>query len=246
MAGPGSAGPEVYDSSSEPLTPQKGDFWYDGSVLRLRRGAGWLTIGGDVNALSNNISVVSAAVVSVEAHAVAASAAATSVDTRVNTVSQQVSVLSQAASVLSAGLGTVQLKVASNAQIISGTTTTKISGLSASVASAAIYQIEGNVLFNMSVVDTTLFNISGPATTSVRLKWQIGKDQSSQVVQHVQAFGDNASATISTVSAYTAKLDGVIVTGAAAGTVQLFAFASAAGADINIKKGSYLRAYKIG
>ena len=231
MPKPGAGGAEHYNQTTAPLTPAPGDTWFDGTDLQLYTNTGWVIPGGQKD-ISARVSVLSQAV--------------SVISQQVSVLSQAHSVLSQAFSAVSAGLGTVQLKVAGDAQVISGTTTTKISGLSASVTSAAIYQIDGNVLFNMSAVDTALFNVSGPASTSVRLRWEIGKDQSSQVVQFVQTFGDNASATISTTSAYTAKLEGVIVTGATAGTVQLYAFASVAAKDINIKKGSYLRAYKIG
>mgnify|MGYP001579874528 FL=1 len=246
MPRPGAGGPETYVQTTAPLTPAIGDHWLDGSTDRVYTQTGWQPPSTGDTTLSNAVSVLSDKLSVLSQQVSVISNQVSVISQKVSVLSQAHSVLSQAMSVLSAGLGTVQLKVVSNAQVISGTTTTKISGLSCSVASAAVYQLDGNILFNMSVADTVLFNLSGTVSTAVAVKVVIGKDQSSQVVQNLQAFGTNASATISTTSLYMAKIDGVIVTEDAAGTVQLYTFASAAGNDINIKKGSYLRAFKIG
>ena len=217
-----------------------------------------------ISVLSQGLSVVSQALsVLSQATSVADAALSVRIDTQsqavsvlsqavsvisqqVSVLSQQVSTLSQAVSVISAGLGGVQLKVASNAQVISGTATVAISALSAVVTSAAVYQIDATVVFNMSVANGIIFNLSGPVSATIAGKFQVGTGVSSLSTENFQAFPATISVLPSTTSIFTCKLDGVLRTSATAGTLQLYALASAAGADINIRRGSYFRAYKIG
>ena len=308
MPRPGASGSEVYFGKTGPLSPEKGDFWYDTSAttLNFHNGVSWLAVAvsaGQFDTLSNSISVLSAAVsvlsqaqsaasntisvlsqaVSVLSQAVSVVSQAQSVlsqavsvlsqkvsvlsvavDTisnavsvisqQVSVISQQVSVLSQAHSVLSqafsslsAGLGTVQLKVVGNAQIISGTTTTKISGLSVACAAAAIYQVEAQVLHNISVASGVLFNVSGTtsALSTFAGDWDAGSNVSVRTREHFQNFPWTISIPAGGTSTYTTRLNAIVKTSAAF-TIQMYALASAAGQDINIKPGSYIRAYKIG
>ena len=307
MPRPGAGGSEVYFGKTGPLSPEKGDFWYDTSAttLNFHNGVSWLAVAvsaGQFDTLSNSISVLSQAVsvisqaqsvvsaaVSVLSQAVSVlsqtvsvlsqaqsvlsqavsvlsqkvsvlSVAVDTISNAVSVLSQQVSVLSQSQSVLSqalsvlsqafsalsAGLGTVQLRTASNAQVISGTTTTKISGLSVSCGASGIYEIAGKILYNMSVANGVLFNLSGNTSTLVMgARLTGGQAISSREVANQQGFPWQISLQPTTVSIFVVTIDGIINTSAAV-TLQAFAWASAAGADINIKKGSFLRAYKIG
>lgn len=220
------------------------------------------------SSLSNAVSVLSQAV-SVMSQAVSVLSNSVSVlSNAVSVISQQVSVLSQAhsalsqahsalsvahdtlsnvVSVISAGIGGVQLKVVTGAQIISGTTTTKISGLSVSCGAAAIYQVEGQLVFNMSVAQGININTSGTTSTLAVVggRYATGVGVSTVSSDNVQQFPWITSVTPTTTSIFVSKLDAVLKTSAAF-TIQMMAFVSAAGADMNIKAGSFIRAYKIG
>lgn len=173
------------------------------------------------------------------------------VSNQVSVLSQQVSVLSQQVSVISAGLGGVQLRVASNVQGISATALANISGLSASVASAAVYQIEGMVLYRMSVADTVGFGLTFPTGVVAGVRYQ-GTSAVGQGAG-VAAFGnEDASGSIvysvipaAAVSTNILRIDGVFQVSTTAGIVQLQARVSATANPVNIQAGSYLRAYKI-
>ncbi len=189
--------------------------------------------------LSQSVSVLSQAVSVL-------SQSNSAISARLDTVSQGHSVLSQAFSVLSAGLGTVQIRIASNAQVISGTTTAKISGLSVSCGASGVYAVEGKIVYNMSVAGGLIFNISGTTSTLVQgARLVAGGSLSAREWANQQQFPWVCSLSPTTTSIFVCQVDALINTSAAF-TIQAFALASAAGTDINIKKGSYLRAFKIG
>ena len=186
-----------------------------------------------VSVLSNSVSVLSNAV--------------SVISQQVSVLSQAHSVLSQAFSVVSANIGLPAIKVVGNAQVISGTTTTQISGLSLALGAAAVYQYDARIHFNMSVADAIKFNISGTTSAGVNGagRFICGTGVSGLSVTNYQAFPGEISATIGTTSAFICEVAGLVKTSAAF-TLALFAYASAAAKDINIKAGSYLRAFKIG
>ena len=218
-----------------------------------------------VSVLSNTVSVISAAVdtisqqVSVlsQAHSVLSANVSVLSDTHSvlsqahSVLSQAHSVLSQAHSVLSAGIGLVQIKVVSNTQTLSATTSTKLSGLSADLSAAAVYQIDGKIIYNLSVAGGVTFGITAAVSAAqpAGARLMAGQALSSREVAHQQGFPWLISTTPATTSTFILTIDGVVKTSAAAtgaGALQVYAFLSAAGTDLNIKAGSYLRAYKIG
>ena len=204
--------------------------------------------------LSQAVSVLSQAVsVLSQAHSVLSndhsvlSQVVSLISVRLDTVSQAHSALSNIVSVISAGLGGVQLRAVANSQIISGTTTTKVSGLSISCAAAATYQIEGQFLHNISAADAVIFNISGTtsALSTFAGDFDAGSNVSVRTRENFQNFPWTISIPAGGTSTYTTRVNAVVKTSAAF-TIQVYALASVAGKDINIKPGSYLRAYKIG
>ena len=178
-------------------------------------------------------------------------------------ISQQVSVLSQAISVISAGLGGVQKRMVTGAQVISATALTNISGLSISVASAATYELNGRVLFTLSTLTGTKFGFTWPAAITpgsmmMECLTTVLVAGPANLVSTNYAVGRIADAQMSTVgtvqisllggaSGTTHQLEiyGLFKTGANAGTVQLQAAQSATGGGVQILAGSFLRAYKV-
>lgn len=163
---------------------------------------------------------------------------------------------------ISAGLGGVQLaRVATGNQTLSSTG--KISGLSISVAAAGVYQIEGYLMHAMSATGTYGFAISTSAATftNAAYKWMgnisvVSTGTGAQGLQSTWAaagYGNESgigSFTFSTTAGTAAtnmqtELKGIIVISTAGGTLQLKA-KGASGADLIIKAGSYLKAFKIG
>ena len=214
-----------------------------------------------VSVLSNSVSVISQSLsVLSQAHSVLSQAFSvisnnvSVLSNQVSVLSQQVSVLSQAHSVLSqafsvvsAGLGIPTMKVVTNTQTISGTVTTQISGLSVVLAAGKVFEYEAGILFNMSVADTVKFNVSGTTSTVPPQggRWTVGTGISATQTENFQGFPGGVSATAATTSVFFAELHGMVKTSASF-TLALFAWASAAAKDINIKAGSWLRAYQIG
>ena len=156
---------------------------------------------------------------------------------------------------ISAGLGGLQLKVAGNIQKISATAFTNISGLSASVASAAVYQVDGQILYRMSVANGVAFAITFPAGTVAagRMEGNTSAGQGDISVLYVAGYFDEAgsgsvllSLNPASTSTRTVRFEGVFQVSTTAGTIQIQSKVSAAAAPVNIQKGSYLRAYKVG
>lgn len=200
-------------------------------------------LSNSVSVLSNSVSVISQAL-SVLSQAHSALSQAHSV------LSVAHDTLSNVVSVISAGLGGVQMKVVATAQTISAVTTTLISALSAVLVAGATYQIDGNIVYNMSVAGGVIFNISG--TTSApsgnarvqAAQLVAGASLSAREWANQQGFPWVVSLAPTTVSIFACKIDGIVKTSAAF-TLQAFALLSGAGTDLNIKAGSYLRAFRI-
>lgn len=162
---------------------------------------------------------------------------------------------------LSVGLGGVQLaRVATGNQTLSSTG--KISGLSLSVAAAGVYQIEGYLMHAMSATGTYGFAISTSAATftNAAYRWLgnisvVSTGTGTQGLQSTWAaagYGNESgigSFTFSTTAGTAAtnmqtELKGIFVISSAGGTLQLKA-KGASGADLIIKAGSYLKAFKL-
>lgn len=150
------------------------------------------------------------------------------------------------ADTVSAGMGaTIEKHVVTNAQVMSGTTTAQVSGLSANFVSGAVYEVDALIAFNISAVDAIKLNLSGPVSGMVAGAWFVGKDLSSQVVENIQAYGVNTSIVLSTTSIFTAEWHGIHRTSGTPGHLNIMLLCSAAAKDVNIKQGSFIRAYRV-
>ncbi len=210
-----------------------------------------------VNALSNAISVVSNALSNEISNRISADNA---LSAKIDTISQQVSVLSQAMSVLSAGLGTVQMKVVTNVQGVSATTAAgiKISGLSISVAASGVYQMEAFLLFSTSGTANFFgfgMSTSGATFGAVGGQWNVGVSitnntlaSTAVVMGNFNTIGAGQVCALAgtTGAAIFAMMNGVAVISTSGGTVRLKARTSVSSFTLNIMKGCYFRAYKIG
>lgn len=216
--------------------------------------------------LSDRLSVIStlaggavASVTSTELSA--ASAQAASADA---VMSEQISVLSQAVSVISAGLGAPQKRSNTNAQVISATAFTKISGLSLSIAANAGYRVEGQVLFTTSILTGTAFGFVYPGNNQVSTGSMRMECVQSVIVAQINLTSANYSlGRIGQAQMSTAATTNISLLGGAsggvtheldilgyvnvtsAGVIELMAKQSATGGGVQILPGSYLRAYKI-
>lgn len=183
----------------------------------------------------------------------------------ISAISQQVSALSQVVSVISAGLGGVQRRVLTGAQVISATAFTNVSGLSLSVQSAATYQIEGRILWTTSILTGTAFGFTFPGgngvstgglqaecITSIILAAPINLVSGNNAVGYA-AQGNMSTLTTTLISClggasgttYMLRVHGLLNIAATAGTIQFLAKQSATGGGVQILAGSYLQAFKI-
>jgi hypothetical protein len=182
---------------------------------------------------------------------------------QVSALSQGHSALSQSHSVLSAGLGLAQMRVIQNAQVISATAFTNVSGLSVSVTSAAVYRIEGRVLFTTSLATGTAFGFTypggvGPGVMTMEfLAANAGTPGNLTSANYVaNRLNESSMSTVATaqmslvaqlVSATTGELEiyGLVKVSATAGAIQLQAKQSAAGGGVQFLPGSYLQAFRV-
>ena len=241
----GSLGPEHYVQATAPTQGADGDTWFDGLDWRLYdKINGWIRPGGTAD-LSSQISVLSQAI-SVISQQV-------SVLSQIHSaLSQAHSVLSNVVSVISAGLGGVQMKVVGGIQGVSSTAAggIAVSGLSASVAAAGIYQVEGKILYQMSAADAFGVALTFPAMLVAAGTMQ-GFNAAGVSAPLAAHFNEDASASIIysaivAVATSTIAVDiDAVFNVSAAGTIQVLARVSATTKPANIQAGSYLRAYKI-
>jgi hypothetical protein len=154
----------------------------------------------------------------------------------------------------------MQMRWVSAAQGVSSTAAAgvAISGLSVSVAAGGIYQIDGRVLVQMSVVDALGFSFTFPAMVSsgcagilrgaAGLTGGGGLGQSMSVT--TGAFDEGGSNSIvlslimSTISSTLIDIQWMAQV-SAAGTIQMNARVSATTKPVNIQAGSFLRAHRI-
>jgi hypothetical protein len=220
---------------------------------------------GDI--ASNSISIISQALSVETANRVSADNALSQslsvVSQQLSVLSQAHSVLSQAHSVISAGLGLPQMRVIQNAQVISATAFTNVSGLSLSVTSAATYRVEGRILFTTSIVTGTAFGFTYPAgvgpgvMTMEFMANNAGTPGNLTSANYVaNRLNETSMSTVATaqmslvaqlVSATTGELEvyGLIKISATAGAIQLQAKQSAAGGGVQFLPGSYLQAFRV-
>lgn len=219
---PGSGGPAYYRQPTTPTQGAPGDSWFDGIELRTFDAVnGWVLPGGS----SGNTQALS----------------------------QSISVLSQQVSVMSAGLGGVQMQVVGGIQGVSSIAAggIAISGLSASVTSAATYRVEGLILYQMSAADAFGVALTFPAGTLANFElWganAMGVSAPLTATGNEDASGSIVYSAIVAVATSTlgVHLDGQFVTSATAGTIQVLARVSATTKPANIQRGSFLRAYKL-
>jgi hypothetical protein len=120
------------------------------------------------------------------------------------------------------------------------------------VATGGIYQLDGAILFQMSVLDALGIAFTFPAMVSSGCAGVLtGGATNSQLTSVVRGTFDEGgsgsiafSLIVSTVSSLMVKIDALMQV-STAGTIQAFARVSATTKPANIRAGSYLRAYKI-
>ena len=150
-------------------------------------------------------------------------------------------------------IGDPQLRMVENVQGLSATGAggTAISGLSASLAASAIYQVEGRLLYYMSAADA--FGVALEFPAMVRAAGTIQGFNAVGVSAPLAAhFNEKASTSIvysaivgTATSSLAVDIEALFAT-SAAGTLQVMARVSATTKPANIQRGSYLRAFKIG
>ena len=211
------------------------------------------------NAISAAQAATSAAVTSVNQVVSALSVNVATISLNVSAMSTRVDVISQQVSVISAGLGAPQLKVVGTEQSVSGTALVKISGLSVALAANGIYQIDGYLMHAMSAASTFGFAVSNATATfqNATLRW-LGNI--SIVAAGVSGLNSNVAAagwmneagfgsvTYSAITGGTVNLGtqlaGIVAVSTTGGTLQIKAKAGSQGV-LTIRKGSFVRAYKI-
>lgn len=209
-------------------------------------------ISNSLSALSQVVSVISQQVSVLSVQVVSVLSLHNALSQVVSVISTTLSALSTTVSVISAGLGGLQMRWVSTAQGISSTAAAgiAISGLSLSLAAAGIYQVEGIIMYQTSVLDAFGISFTFPAMAQAAGA-VVGAATNSQLTSVIRgtfdAGGSNSivfSVIVSAVSVFVAKLDALLNV-SAAGTFQANARVSAAANPTNILAGSYLRAYKI-
>lgn len=199
------------------------------------------TLSNAVSVLSQNVSVLSAAVV---------------------VLSNNVSALSTAITVLSnqvSAAGGFQQIVVQGTQSISNSALTQISGLSISVAANAVYKFEAWVLYNVSAISATGFNIafaaSGFTQQTANGMWQgtsamVVSTGGAAVAMLNQPFNGLSNASFSVASAGTAqinwsKMEAIVATSTTGGTAVIQARVTVGTTSMYIYKGSYIKAFKL-
>jgi hypothetical protein len=240
----------------------------------------------DISALSAKVVSISAQLVSLEVHASAASAAATSADAHANTVSAAVETLSAKVVSVSAQLTSVDAKasivsdrvtsisaqftsvnlvlqgpttkVIADAQGISATAFTDISGMSISVANGGIYQLQAFLFFNKTGTGTpyaftltfgTMTQIRGRIACPISVAQGIGTISTNMVGANFEGASASGSVILSVLSGN--ALTSLFVTYAAGmvagadGVVQLQAKVSVSGGQLNFQPGSWMQLFRI-
>ena len=180
----------------------------------------------------------------------------TDTDPTVDALSESVSVLSQQVSILNASNAT-QINVVKGVQNISSITLIAISGLSLQLSANRTYQIEGQLVHQMLVgaPNTMQLGLSTGALTFAAAggQWQGGVSVANNegvigaVIEHgtwnAGTFGAVTYSVLVPADQVLTKLDGIIGVSATGGTLQIKAAVSVATQTLQIRKGSFLRAY---
>jgi hypothetical protein len=215
-----------------------------------------------IDTQSQAISVISQ---QVSALSQSLSSQAAGLSVRIDTQSQGISVLSQQVSVMSAdivsvkqnflsALGTrVQIGVATGAQAVAVSTLVNVSGLSVSVTAGGTYQVEGQLMWNTSILSTMGAGLAYPAMAAAMGQWEGFIAQGSVIERKIWMESAANAASNSLQLSMTPATSGAFTYGAtfmamlnvsATGTVQVVMKTAGAG-GFTILKGSYVRAYKI-
>jgi len=229
-------------------------------------------LSADVVSLKNRVSAISSTVSAEISDRISAdnvlsnaiSAVSQQLSLVASALSQQISVLAQQVSIVSAGLGGVQMKVLQGAFTVSVSTVTNISGLSASVAAGGTYEVQGQILWNMSLASAMGFGLSYPQMAAMAGDWEAAVSVNpgaasiplgtsaivkTYVMESAAAAGSNSavcSITPGVSAGFTnrAKFN-YLMNVSAAGTVQVVVKQAGASPGLVILKGSYIRAYKL-
>jgi archaellum component FlaC len=219
-----------------------------------------------INTVSNAVSVLSAAfsnqlsIISVAIDGLSNRVSVLSVN--VDTLSNNVSALSAAIVVLSnqvSAAGGFQQKVVQGTQSISTSALTQISGLSVSVAANGAYKIEAYLIYNVSAISASGYNLalvaSGLTQQTANGNWQFTSAQpvstgGTAIALVNQPFNGLSGAAISVTSAGTAqltfsKLEAIVVASTTGGTLVIQGKTTVASNSLYIYKGSYIKAFKI-
>lgn len=184
----------------------------------------------------------------------------------VSALSQQVSVLSNAVSVLSAA-GYLQAVVSGNDQTIATSTFVNVSGLSLTVLAAGIYKLEGQLIHSFSTTSAGPgygYTLTYPGMAQMAGKMEMGvllgmitggvSAQARYAYFNETTPGSGVAITSATATAtlsgtnYPTFIEAAFVVSNATGVLQVQAKGgiSAAQQSLFVRRGSYIRLYKIG
>jgi hypothetical protein len=175
--------------------------------------------------------------------------------TTVSALSSQISVLQSAVNTLSdqvSAAGGFQQKMVQDIQGISATGLTNISGLSVVLSAGNFYKIEAMIINRMSVANTYKFGATFPAMVSAEATgvWKGAISIGNNTSVRNGVFNHTASGSVTYSIAAAAAILPIMFDGlfhaSATGSFQIQAAVSASGSPIEIRAGSYIKAYKIG
>jgi hypothetical protein len=159
--------------------------------------------------------------------------------------------ISNKMSVISAGIGLPEKNVLANTATISASGLTKISGMSVTLVSTGNYEVKAVLQHSHSAANAFGFGVSGPVVTMATGEWRgyVSVPAESMFFGYFNqaGFGSITYSAVPTASAtnYRTELN-MNIAGATSGRLQLKARTSAAGVGaIDIRAGSYIRAYRI-
>lgn len=207
--------------------------------------ASWGVSYSNFAGMSQQVSVLSAQLVTL-------SLGASVMSTQLATLSLAASALSTAISAISASMGGFQIRMVSGGnQGISATGLTDVSGLSLSMAAGGVYQVEAYIINRMSASNVYKFGLSFPVMQSAQAAgfWQGGISVGNNTSVRLGVFNDTGSNSVTlsiaaAVGTFPITLEGLFVV-SVGGTLQVMAAVSSGAAPIEIKPGSYIKAYKL-
>lgn len=139
--------------------------------------------------------------------------------------------------------------VLGSTQSTTSTTLVDCTGLSVSVAANSTYQIEGFILFQSTSLTNGLgISLNGPASpTEIAFNVQLARSAISNVVSNAKAYDEfTIMPDVGTANTtYFALMNGTLVNGANAGTLQVRFASETGGATAKIMAGSSIRLKKV-